>query len=441
MRQREIQASTGQRLLWLLSEYQGEGGSLNCPVVFRMKGPLDTPGLEAALDHLVARHESLRTTFARRGHQLRQVIHEAGRVNVARADLSGALDAEAAAREALAKELRTNIDPTTWPLRATLWRLGTEDHLLCLNMHHLVTDTWSCVVLQRELVAAYAQSQGVGTGPPPGGWQFSQFMAWHERQVAGEGFLRHREYWRRQLAGASAPRLPLRARRPKSEGRRGSVHALIGPASAEGLQALASACGTTLFAVMLSVYYALLNRLTGQPDLAAATLFANRTRREVENTVGFLTNLLVLRTRLDGARTFTDIVQRVRTTVREGTVYQELPYHLVPRDAPAHSSARLDEAVFQMLAEPIDETLRAGGVEFQAVVPDVAGRFDLELALMASDEGTAAKLFYAEERVCPSWARDFISAYVAAAAAVAAEPYAPLERVFAAVPLPAADFS
>lgn len=395
--------------------------------------------LGAALDYLAVRHESLRTTFVRRGRQLRQVIHEARRVAVEHIDLSGATDPESAMQEALTKELRTSIDPTLWPVRATIWRLDKETYVLCLNMHHLVTDTWSCMVLQRELVTAYAQCEAGSPHLPPSGWQFSQFMAWQERQIAGHGFSRHREYWHRQLMGASAPRLPLRPRQPKATGRRSSAQAKIDARSAERLQRLAAMHGTTIYTVMLSAYYALLNRLTGQRDLATATLFANRTRREVENTVGFLTNLVVLRTQLSDAATFADVIKRARITVLDGMAYQELPYHLVSQRASTSGSLRLDEMVFQMLAERIDEKLRVGTVEFQWIVPDVAGRFDFELALMARNDEIAVKLYYTEDRVCPSWPKDFISAYVTVAAAVAAEPNVPLERLLLDVPSLSAD--
>jgi hypothetical protein len=428
MKQREVQASIGQRLLWLLHEYHGESGALNCPVVCRIEGPLDASVLSAAVVCLILRHESLRTTFIRRGHQLRQVIHDANEATVQHVDLSGASDTNAAVQRALNVELRTSIDPSQWPLRTTLLRLSREAHVFCLNIHHLVTDTWSCNVLQRELAMAYRQCQVGFPSLPPIGWQFSQFMAWQERQISGEGFRRHREYWLRQLKGACAPRLPFGVTQPRIAGKRANVEARIDSASAEQLQRIAAAYRATFFAVMLSCYYTLLFRLTGQPDLAAATLFANRTRPEVENTIGFLTNLVVLPIQLRDAATFAEVVERCRTTALNGLAHQELPYHVVSQGTSTNGS-RLDEMVFQVLCEPFDKTFEAGDVVFRGMVPDVVGRFDFELALMQTTNGVMVKFYYTDNRVSAAWASEFIDAYVRTAAAVAANPHARLETL------------
>jgi Condensation domain len=426
MRRREIQASAGQRLLWLLGEYHGLQEALNCPLICRISGPVEIPVLQAALQSLIARHESLRTTFIRRDRQLRQIIHESAQIALGCVDLTPAADAEHVAQNALADDLRAPIDPSIWPVRLTLWRIAPQSYTLCMNMHHLVTDTHSCLVLQRELGTAYLECQAGTSHLSPTGWQFSQFMAWQERQITGDGFHRHRAYWLQQIAGASAPRLPLAPTRPRSPIPRKSVHATIAANCIVQLRSFATIHHTTMFTVMLAVYYALLNRATDQEDLAVASVFANRTRREVENTVGFLANMLVLRIRCDGMETFDDLIRRVRSTVREAMIYQDLPYHLVSTGARSLDSPRLDEIVFQMLAEPIDVVVSAGDVEFKGIVPDVIGRFQLELALMPRGDEVAVKLYYAEGMVTSAWARTFIDAYVTVAGQLAAAPNIPL---------------
>jgi hypothetical protein len=429
MKRREIQASIGQRLLWLLHEYHGQSGAMNCPLVCRLEGPVDASVLGAALDYLVSRHESLRTTFVRRGRQLRQVIHEPRAVAVGHVDLSGVQDPDSAVREALGEELRTSIDPTQWPLRTTLWRLGKEAYVLCLNMHHLVIDTWSCGVLQRELVAAYAQGQAGLPRLPFAGWQFSQFMAWQERQLAGEGFRGHREYWRRQLEGARAPRLTLGEGRPGAGRTLASVHAKIDAATAEGLRRIAAAHRTTFFAVVLACFYTLLYRLTGQQDMSVASLFANRTRPEVSTTVGFLANLLVLPVRLRDVANFADVLQHVWDIVRCALAHQEVPFHIVSQGPSTAGLPRLDEVVFQVLVEPIDQEFHAGPVTVRGMVPEVVGRFDFELALMPAREGVAVKLDYTEQRVSPDYANAFIASYVAVTQAVVKGLHLPLEQL------------
>lgn len=436
MRVEETRASIGQRLLWLLDQYSGSGGALNCPMLCRVEGPLDFAMLESTVTALVARHESLRTTFFRKDRQLRQMIHSPRPAAILRRDLSGRDDPESAARAAIAEELRSEINPANWPMRSTLWRLSERTHILCVNLHHLVTDTWSCMVLQRELASLYQQCASGIAPSPPACWQFRQFMAWQEQQIKSNGLCRQREYWQRQLEGAEAPRLPSGGAGLNGLSQRRSVDTEMDGPCVDALMSVAAEHRTTLFAVMLSVCYVLLNLITRQKDLAVATVFANRCRPEVEYTVGFLANLVVLRTRIEMAASFAVVVDRVRTTVVDGLAYQDLPYHLVSKSTGGRGVARLDELTFQMLVQPIDETIQAGPVQFRGVVPDVVGRFDFELALMPRHRSMAAKFYYTEKKASTRWARDFICAYTALSAILAASPHSPLERLVGSIALP-----
>jgi hypothetical protein len=136
---RSIPASVAQRLLWVLEQHRGRHGSANCPIVLRLRGPLDRSRLSDGLTALTARHESLRTTFAGRGTRLTQVVHDAAPVRLRCEDLCSD-DPERALREAVTREVRQPVDAERWPTRVTLFRLGEQDHGLCVNLHHAVTD-------------------------------------------------------------------------------------------------------------------------------------------------------------------------------------------------------------------------------------------------------------------------------------------------------------
>ncbi len=451
---REIHASVGQRLLWLKLEHERWSAVFNCPIVCRLDGPLDRASLRDALDALYGRHDALRTTVVRRRRELRQIIHPATPIVERFHDLSHAPDPQEAVAAHLRDEIATAIDPAQCASRITLWRLADERHLLCLNLHHLITDTWSCMVLQRELPLLYEQRRrGDAPALPAVGWQFGQFMAYQQRQMAGDGFQRHREYWETQLAGASAPRLPLGAVPGRGVRSRATVRGDIDAADARVLRDLATRHRVTPFTILLSIYDVLLRALTGASDIAVATLFANRLRPEVERTIGFIANLVILRTRLDDVATFTDVVARVQSTVGGGIAHQAFPYHVAMQRRPvaanqpvgqpvvnqpaaaqrAPGAGRLDRVVFQMLGERIDQTWRAGDVSFNWLVPDVGGRFDLELSVMPIDEVLGVKLYYSTEAVDPAWADQFLKAYLAVAAAVAAAPDGALDDVTAAL--------
>jgi non-ribosomal peptide synthetase component F len=192
------------------------------------------------------------------------------------------------------------------------------------------------------------------------------------------------------------------------------------------LREVARSCRATLFAVMLAVYYAQLHRITGQGDLAVASLFANRTRPEVAYTVGFLANMVVLRTRLWRAATFADLVRETHRTVTGALMHQELPYQMVPLDIARADGVRADDVVFQIMAEPL-HTMRIAGLQAEALVPEgVGSRFALELALVPRGSGFRAVLFHAEDRFPRAFACNVLAGYASLASSVATAPGMPL---------------
>ena len=415
---REEPASIGQRMLWLIDRHRGDQGALNYPVLVRARGPLDEARLRDALEAVVARHEGLRTTFARRRGLLTQLIHEPAPACLARRDLGTAPDPGAALRDGLAAEIAGRIDPTEWPSRVTLWRLGADDHVLCLNVHHLVTDAWSCGVLLGDLL------QALGGGPPLPrvGWQYRHYVRWQRGQLSADRLRPHRDYWQARLADLQLSALPLRdAGDGATAGRSGTARTVVAGAVADGLRRLARGHQTTLFTVLLSVYYALLHRATAQTDVAIASLFANRTRPETMRTIGFFANLVILRTRFDPRAPFTDLLRRARATVGEAQVHQQLPYYLLSQEALRAGDRRADEVVFQMLPE-IPPPLAVGGLDVEVLLPEVASRFDLELAVVPRGGGLDVLLQYSRRRVDDAWAARFAADYAALAARVAAAP-------------------
>lgn len=408
---REEPASIGQRMLWLIDRHRGEEGALNYPVLARARGPLDAAVLAAALERVVARHETLRTTFARRRGLLTQLIHEPAAVPLAEREAAG----EAGLREALAAEIGERVDPAAAPFRATLFRLGPDDHVLCLNVHHLVTDAWSCGIVLNDLL----HELGGGGALPRVGWQYRHYVRWQRGQLAADRLRPHREYWRTRLADLQFSALPMREQPDGgTAGGSGTARAFVGGPVADGLRRLAVGSGTTLFTVLLAAYYALLHRVTGQTDVAIASLFANRTRPEIMRTVGFFANLVILRTRFEAGAPFPALLRRAHATVGEALVHQHFPYYLLGQEELRSGDRRADEVVFQMLPE-IPPPVAIGDLEVEVLLPEVASRFDLELAVVPRAGGLDVLLQYARRRVDDAWAAGFVAAYAAFAADVA----------------------
>jgi hypothetical protein len=407
----------------MIKHYRAGYGSLNCPVVCRITGPLDPEALQSAVDALVARHESLRTTFHGRGARLSQRVHSAQPLPVKTHDLSTHDDPVAAGDTALAAELRTPIDPEQWPARAVLWRLAPETHLFCLNLHHLVTDAWSTGILLRDLSLLYERARGGQVALPAPGWTPGEFVSWQKSLLAGEKLRRHQEYWRKQLAGARLPRLGRSTTEPEPAAAPRCDSIDLPREVVTGLRALARREQTTLFTVLLALFQAQLARTTGDGDVSVASMFANRTRPELRETVGLLAGMVLLRARVAEQPSFSALVRHCHSAVVAAFAYSDLPFQLLPGDIVDTGGGRADDVMFNVMTET--RHLRAGaGVSFELVVPtDIGSRFPFELALVpVGDADLRAVLFRAPDRLDAAGGVSFLTGYADLAAAAVAQP-------------------
>jgi hypothetical protein len=412
----------GQRVLWQMDHHRGGHGALNCPLLMRLRGPLDVAALQRSVEELARRHEALRTTFTGRGPRLRQVIDRDPPPlpirEVALPPAPGALDA------AIGEEVQARTDPAQRPVRVTLWRETGERSVLCVNMHHLITDGWSTAVIANELGELYDRLVTGAPGPGPVGWQYAQWAAWHRQQLTGEHLRRLQAYWRSQLQGARLPSLPRRASDVDLLQRRTAVaRAAIPETTVAALRDGARARGTAPFAALLAVYFGLLARETGEDDLSVGSIFANRARREAGRTLGFLSNMVVLRSRAAAEAEPEVVLRACDEAVIGAFAHQELPFQMLPLDTIDAASVRPDAVVFQLFTGPMRPSVHAG-VAFEPVldVPDgIGSRWEFELSLLPDRGGFAVLLCYAEDLYERAFAERFVGGYVELAASWAAQ--------------------
>ncbi|HVG44169.1 MAG TPA: condensation domain-containing protein, partial [Longimicrobium sp.] len=392
--------SFAQERLWFIDRLEPGSAVYNVSAAWRLGGALDEAALERSLSEIVRRHEALRTTFAEVDGSPVQVIAPFGGFALPVEDLSGLgeADREAAVSRRAGEEARRPFDLAAGPLfRPVLLRLGAEDHLLLLSMHHVVSDGWSMGVLQRELDALYAAYREGRESPLPElPVQYADYAVWQREQLAGEVLDRQLAYWRERLAGApELLELPTDRPRPAVQTYRGAtVPMALSPELLERLQALGRSEGATLYMTLLGAFQVLLSKYAGSEDVVVGSPIAGRTRGEVEELIGFFVNTLVLRTDLSGDPSFREVLRQVREATLGAYAHQEVPFEklvaeLQPERSMSHSP--LFQVMFAL--QNVEGQLNVSGVD----TGHVSARFDLSLTLAATPQGLQGGLIYSTD--------------------------------------------
>ncbi|HEU4883295.1 MAG TPA: amino acid adenylation domain-containing protein, partial [Longimicrobium sp.] len=398
--------SFAQERLWFIDRLEPGGAVYNMSAALRLTGALDQAALERALGEIVRRHEALRTVFAEADGSPVQVVAAFGGFVLPVEDLSalGQADREAAVGQRAGEEAARPFDLAAGPLfRASLLRLGEEDHVLLLSMHHIVSDGWSMGVLRRELSALYAAYREGRESPLPAlPVQYADYAVWQREQLAGEVLERQLAYWKERLTGApELLELPTDHPRPAVQTYRGaSVSVELSPELLERLQALGRSEGATLYMTVLGAFQVLLGRYAGSADVVVGSPIAGRTRGEVEELIGFFVNTLVLRTDLSGDPSFRETLRRVREATLGAYEHQEVPFEklvaeLQPERSLSHSP--LFQVMF-MLQDAGGSGGGLGGLEVGGVgaAMEIA-KYDLSLELVATPQGLHGGLNYATD--------------------------------------------
>ena len=409
-REGHLPLSFAQERLWFLNQLEPGNPFYNMPAALRLRGRFDAAAAGRVLHELVRRHETLRTVFSSvDGRPVQSILPDlAMPLPVADLERLSLPDREEAVARLTAEEARHPFDLAVGPLlRARLLRLASDEHILLLTMHHIVSDGWSMGVLTREMGALYAAfSQGRASPLPALTVHYADFAAWQRQWLRGSVLTEQLGYWKRQLAGAPPVlRLPTdRPRPPVQSFRGGSYEFAVDRELTERLVRLSRETGATLFMTLQAAFATLLARYCDQEDIVVGTPIANRHRAEIEPLIGFFVNTLVLRTDLSGGPTFRELIARVRRTALDAYAHQDLPFErLVDELQPERDLSR--NPVFQVMFALHNTPQRV------QVLPDLAiddlaaerisAQFDLVLDIWETSDGLRAVLEYAADLFDP----------------------------------------
>ncbi|WP_312832996.1 non-ribosomal peptide synthetase [Pseudomonas lactis] len=406
-RSQPVPLSYSQQRMWFLWQMEPDSPAYNVGGMARLRGVLDVGRFEAALQALIMRHETLRTTFPSVDGVACQKVSAQTTVRMGWQDFSALNEPQRQQRlQQLADvEAHTPFNLETGPLlRACLVKAGEQEHYLVLTLHHIVTEGWAMDIFARELSALYEAFIDERDSPLPAlPVQYLDYSVWQRQWMEAGERQRQLDYWTAQL-GNEHPLLELPGDRPRPpvQSHRGELYRFdLSDELAARVRAFNAQHGLTLFMTMTATLAVLLYRYSGQTDLRIGAPVANRIRPESEGLIGAFLNTQVLRCQLTGQMQVSELFEQVRHTVIEGQSHQDLPFdHLVEALQPPRSAAY--NPLFQVMCNvqrwEFQQSRQLAGMTVEYLANDArATKFDLNLEVTDLDHRLGCCLTYSTD--------------------------------------------
>ena len=330
--------SFSQERLWFIEQYEQGTNAYNVPILLSIQN-MDVIALEESIKALVARHSAFRTIITHNeSDEYCQQIHNRD-IEIIQSNW-----------DSLHRDINRHFDLTReYPIQVTVYRNTGKDYIL-INIHHIVFDGWSLNILLRELESLYLHySLSAPLHLPTANIHYVDYALWQREYLKDERLATHLNFWLTQLNGYEPLSLPTDKIRPQQVSYLGeSIKFSLTPDLSNKLRMLAKAQSSTLFTVMLSAFYVLLNKYSQQEDFVIGTSVANRQYQQLENIIGFFVNSVVLRASVKKTESLQSLIADTQQYLTTMQAHQELPFEkLVNALKPAKDASR--HPVFQVL--------------------------------------------------------------------------------------------
>jgi len=325
--------------------------TFNVVLAARLIGELDTAALGKCINHIVRRHEILRTAFRTVGGHAVRIISEPATMALPVADLRGLSgNGEDELYRLVAQESNTPFDLGRGPLfRVKLLRTEDREHALLLTLSHMIADGWSMGILLRELETLYGSCRrGESPELPELPIQYADYAVWIRERISGAILDDLTSYWKQRLHGLSG-RVQLPEITESSASGIAAVHNIsfrLSRIETDALRKFSKREGVTLFVTLLTVFKLFIHRLTRAEDIVVAVPASERSHSELEGVMGLFMNFLFLRTDVSGEPTFRQLLGRIRDTSREAGEHQDLPFGILMK-ALRSEHEQIAESLFQ----------------------------------------------------------------------------------------------
>ncbi len=408
-----------QEPLWFIEQLESDKAGYNLPKAVTISGELDSDQLEQAINLIIARHESLRTIFPRQGEQARQVILDSFDFKLERHDLSDLSHYDSIekrhekAQQLCQKEADISFDLAKGPLiRGQLYKLAEQEHILMLNMHHIITDAWSMGVFIKEFsVIMDSLRKGLRLDQipalPPMPIQYLDYCIWQRKLLeeaqpeqghSGKETLLERQlsYWKEKLTGVPEYLdLTTDYPRPNVKGFAGDrLDFHLDAQLTRQIKSLAGQQGCTLFMTLLAAFKSLLYRYTGQEDICLGSPIANRQYEGTESLIGMFINTLALRSQVKGDESFLALMSQVKKTCLGAYEHQDTPFDKVVEAVHPQRSLAIDP-IFQIMIVLQNTPMEVPEHYIQRYpLKGEVSKFDLDIEFIETPEGLQGSIEY-----------------------------------------------
>lgn len=433
-----LPVSYAQQRLWFLNQLDANNTAYNMPGAFRVSGKLNEDAFEQAVGEIVARHGVLRSRIIEHEDVPVQQIDAKGSGFFKLVDLSALPDE----RQALAIDQHVDslyrhvFDFANGPLfYVSLLRLAEDEHILLVNMHHIVSDGWSNGILMRELGVLYdAFEHGRSSPLPELKIQYADFSKWQRNWLRGDELERQVSYWRENLAGVEILNLPTSYPRTVNTGFAGNVLSfdIDGQLTAK-LKRLSQHSGASLYMTTLAAYMVLLSKYSHQDDISVGSPIANRNHEDIEPLIGFFVNTLVMRASVDPSASFESLLKQIQTNTLQAYSHQDVPFEklvdeLVTERDMLH--APLFQVLFSLQNVPVDTDFTLPGLKLSGISNhNVVSKFDLEFSLMEQGGIIKAEVVYRTELFSKRYVERLIDHYLMLLNAITEDASQPINQL------------
>lgn len=391
-------ASYGQERLWILNRFDEEGLTYNIPMAFMLTGELDFHILKKALQHLVERHEILRTSFVMINGQLKQKVHENSAVDITRVDISQ----EKSVDEYILKEVNRKFELSEPPLfRILLLKKDEGCHICVFNMHHIISDGWSINIFVKEFLCLYnAYINGIDCELPQLSIQYKDYSAW--QRILLEDKQDIKTYWHKRISGKiPVLNLPTDFTRPPVKTYSGDyISFKIDTPILNSLRKLSTNNSVSLFTCLVSIIKVLLLLYTDQEDIVIGSPIAGREHLDLENQIGIYINTIILRDSINKHDTFLTVLGKVKETVTQAFENQAYPFDKLVNDLSLERDTSRNPLFDVMVVHQNQERMNLSLDNLKAErikLPIKVSKFDITFMFIEDDNDIEVKIEYSTD--------------------------------------------